>query len=63
MRRLEVEDERERVVDGLLLGGGQTAGEIFESFDVDSAKLLDEHPRACVTKFDLWPECRWRGAP
>ena len=37
----DVEDECERVVDGLLLGGGEATGELVEAFQVDCAELLD----------------------
>jgi len=58
-RASEIEDERKRIVNRLLLHWAQSTGELFEAFDVNRAKLLDQHPGAFSAKLDLGPECRW----
>src|SRR5438876_12008083 len=54
--RLQVEDKRERFVDGLLLVSSQPTSELAETVDVDCAKLLDEHACPLVGEVDLGSE-------
>ena len=54
----EIEDEREGIVDGLLLRGVQPTFKAFKAFNTNCAELLDQHARAFSAERDLGPECR-----
>lgn len=60
--KLEVEDEAERLVDSLLLGGGQPTSEFVETLDVNRAELFDQDPSGLVAQLDLRSEDCCRGA-
>lgn len=58
----EVEDHGERLVDGALLGWGESAGETVEAFDVEGPELLDEYAGALAAELNLRAERRGGGA-
>ena len=57
----QVKHKREGIVDGALLLPGEAARELFKSFEVNGAQLLDEHACGLAGELDLGPECGARG--
>ena len=48
----KAENERERVVNGALLGGRKASGTFTEPLDVDGPELLDQHARSLAFEID-----------
>jgi hypothetical protein len=60
---LQVENERECVVNCPLLLCGEPSGELREAPDINSAQLFDQHAGRLASDLDLWSESRWCCAP